>query len=30
MALAKTVKKKQKLNKPISTDAITYSYMYRT
>lgn len=29
MALAKTMKKKQKLKKPISTDAIRHSYLYR-
>ena len=29
MALTKDCKKKMKLNKRISTDAITYSYMYR-
>lgn len=29
MALAKTFKQKQKLNKQISTDAIMHSYLYR-
>ena len=29
MALAKTIKKKQKLKKQISTDAIRHSYLYR-
>ncbi len=29
MALAKTVKNKQKLKKQISTEAIRHSYLYR-
>ena len=29
MALAKTIKKKQKLKKHVSTDAIRHSYLYR-
>jgi len=29
MALAKSVKRKYEPRKPISTDAITHSYMYR-
>ena len=29
MALAKTIKKKQKLKKQISTEAIRHSYLYR-
>jgi len=29
MALAKTVKRKYEPKKPISTEAITYAYMYR-